>query len=203
MRIPCLLVVMALSLSRLISAETSATFTIERLTAVSAAISTVRIAFTQTKHLALLDEPLIARGVMEIDRVHGAMRWEFTGHSILLLRNDRLRRFAANGQEETLPDAGGRAALLAQMHGLVRGEWSALGELFVVTPAADGSPALICTPKSSDLSRYLARLEIHFREDLTGPSALVLLTADDDRTDYAFGAPEIDIPLAPERFLTP
>ena len=203
MRIPWLLVFLAAGQLHLFSAESSALFSLEKLAAVSANITTVRLAFTQTKHLALLDEPLIATGSMEIDRVHGAMRWEFTGHSILLLRDDRLRRFSANGHEESLPDEGGRAAMLAQMHGLMRGDWSALKELFAVTLAADGSPALICTPKNADLSRYLARLEIHFRDDLRGPSSLVLLTADDDRTDYAFGEPEIGIALPPERFLTP
>ncbi len=179
-------------------------FSLPRLQAVSASVATVRVAFTQEKHLAILDEPLIAVGLVEISRPLQAVRWEFTGRSLVVWNRGRLRRWGADGKEESV---GGRdagvSALGDQMQGLLTGDFSALGRVFTVTPAADGSAHLVLVPLKPELTRFLTGIDMRFRDDLTAPSSMVITAAGGDTTAYTFAAPELGVAIATERFTGP
>ena len=58
------------------SAGAAEPFSFARLTAATIGVPTVRVTFTQEKHLAILDEPVIAKGLIEISRPLHAVRWE-------------------------------------------------------------------------------------------------------------------------------
>lgn len=179
-------------------------FTLARLAEISQGIATLRVPFTQEKRLALFDEPVHSSGVIEISRPQAAVRWEYHGKSVLILKDGRIRRWGAEGKAETAggDDPGGRA-VQGQMQALLTGDWSALAELFTVTPDPAGATALILVPRSPDLAKYVARIDLVFRADLSAPQGLLVVSADGDETRYVFAAPERDVDLAPARFAGP
>ncbi|HYE03905.1 MAG TPA: outer membrane lipoprotein carrier protein LolA [Planctomycetota bacterium] len=177
-------------------------FTLERLAAISRDIATVRIPFVQEKRLAILPDPVTAEGIIEISRPLAAVRWEFTGRSLMILADGRMRRWDDRGSEQVGDDPS-LEALGAQMRALLSGDFAALGELFVVTPDPDGAPALTLTPKRAELKRYIERIALRFRADLSAPEELAIVAPGDDLTTYRFAEPQVDIELTPARFAGP
>lgn len=202
-------VMMRLLLGCLVAATVAAEpagqpFSVARLQAISQDIASLRVPFTQEKRLALFDEPVLSSGVIEISRPLAAVRWEYRGKSVLVLKGGRLRRWGAEGREETIggDDPGGRA-VQGQMQALLTGDWSALDDLFTVTPDAQGGAALTMAPKSPDLGKYIARIELVFRADLSAPQSLIVISADGDETLFFFGEPERNADIAAARFAGP
>lgn len=179
-------------------------FSLQQLQEISQGIATLRVPFTQEKHLALFDEPVLSAGVIEISRPQAAVRWEYSGKSVLVLKDGRIRRWGAEGKEETVggDDPGSRAAQ-GQMQALLTGDWSALAQLFVIAPDPHGATALSLVPKSPDLAKYIARIDLIFRADLSAPQSLTVVSADGDETRYRFAEPVRDVVLDPARFAGP
>lgn len=204
---PRLLLPTALLLALTVTAAAEAVappFSLARLQEISQGIATLRVPFTQEKRLALFDEPVLSTGAIEISRPLAAVRWQYTGKSVLVLANGRLRRWGVDGAEETAGgDDPGARAVRGQMQALLSGDWSALEQLFAIAPAAQGEPGLVMTPRSPELATYIARIELVFRADLSAPTRLVIAAADGDETVYAFGEPEVGIALPAARFAGP
>jgi hypothetical protein len=179
-------------------------FSLARLREVGQGIATLRLPFTQEKHLALFDEPVISAGVIEISRPLAAVRWEYTGRSVLVLSEGRVRRWGGDGVEEDAgADAPGTRAARGQMQALLSGDWSALEDLFTVTPDPGGAATLTLTPRSPDLAKYIATIAIAFAPDLSAPRELAVVAADGDRTLYRFGEAQRDVALPASRFTGP
>src|SRR5687768_3516283 len=107
--------------------------TFARLQAAAQTTRTLRLPFVQEKDLALFDEPVRTPGVIEIDRVAGALRWEFTDRAVLILRGGTLRKWGADGKPESGPDRDpGLAAMSGQMQALLSGDWRTVEEFFTV-----------------------------------------------------------------------
>ncbi len=179
-------------------------FSLEQLTAATKDISSLRVTFVQEKHLAILDEPVVSPGLIEIDRKRESVRWEFTGKSVLLFSDGKLRRFGAEGKEETVTVKDqGVNSMVSQMKAFLHGDWSGMRDIFTITPAADGQPQLNFVPKTPDLTKYIHHLEIRWRVNLSAPEYMLLVAAGDDRTEYRFAEPQVDITIPPERFSQP
>jgi hypothetical protein len=179
-------------------------FSLATLTAAAKDAQTLRVTFTQVKHLAILDEPVTSPGLIEISRPLKSVRWEYTGKSVLLFRNGHLRRFGAEGKEETITvREQGVNSLVKQMEAFIDGNWSGMEDLFTISPATDGSPRLDFTPKTPDLAKYITGLTIRWRADLSAPEHMLLIAAGDDRTEYRFDVPQAGIELATTRFEKP
>jgi hypothetical protein len=179
-------------------------FSLAKLTSAAKDIQTLRVTFTQVKHLAILDEPVSSPGLIEISRPLKAVRWEYTGKSVLLFKGGHLRRFGAEGKEETITAKDqGVNSLVKQMEAFIDGNWSGMDELFTVTPAADGSPQLAFAPKTPDLAKYITGLTIRWRADLSAPEHMELVAAGDDRTEYRFDPPQVGLDLPAARFEKP
>jgi hypothetical protein len=194
-----------LSLSMVLAARGAEPFSLDRLAAAHQQTRTLRVTFTQEKHLAILDEPVVSRGLIELSRPLEAVRWEFSGKSVLLFKDGRLRRFGAEGKEETV--GGGKdqsaSSMIGQMKAFLHGDFSSMKEIFTITPDAGGAPLLRFAPKTADLARYITSLEIRWRDDLTAPQHMLLVAAGDDRTEYRFDPPQVDIEIPLERFTGP
>jgi hypothetical protein len=180
-------------------------FSLEKLQAAGKQFKTLRVPFVQEKHLAILDEPVVNKGVLEVSRPLGAVRWEFTGRSVLLFKDGRIRRFGAEGKEETV--AGGKdpsvQSMANQMRAFLDGDWGPMKEIFAITPDPGGAPLLTFTPLAADLKKYITKLEIRFRDDLTAPSSMLMVAAGDDRTEYRYDPPQIDVDIPASRFTGP
>ena len=198
-----LLVILALAVLAPLRAASAEPLTLERLRAAGAGMTTLRVPFTQEKHLAILDEPVVTQGVLEISRPLQAVRWEFTGRSVLLFAHDHVRRFGAEGKEELGGRDPGLQSMAGQMRALLSGDWTPMKELFDLAADADGTPRLVLTPRTSDLARYLTRLEIRFRADLGAPESILLVASGDDRTEYRFAPPQAGAEIPAARFERP
>lgn len=176
---------------------------VSRVQQASTGAQRLRLRFEQSKDLALFDQPVITPGLIEIDRERGALRWEFTGRTVLILANGALRKWSSDGREEIgFARDPNLQALRGQMQALLTGDWSTVRALFTIREGAD-APSLVLTPAEPGLAKYIATLTIRFRADLSAPESLRLEAAGGDRTDYRFAAPEIDPPLDPGRFAGP
>ncbi len=177
--------------------------TFARLQQAAEATTTMRLPFTQEKDLALFDEPVRSAGVIELDRARGALRWEFTARSVLILRERTVRKWGADGKEEAGPGRDpGLAALSGQMQAMLTGDWRTVEDFFAI--AIDPiEPRLTLTPKQPALAKYIARIAIAFRDDLSAPSTLVLEAAGGDLTTYRFSDPQVDVAIAEGRFSGP
>jgi Outer membrane lipoprotein carrier protein LolA len=179
-------------------------FSLEALAEANKSIQSLRATFVQEKHLAIFDEPVVSPGVIEIDRARSAVRWEFTGKSVLLFAEGKVRRFGAEGKEETIAASDqGVQNIVAQMKAFLHGDFSAMKELFSITPASDNSPQLHFVPKAKDLAKYITSLDIRWRANLSAPEYMLLVAAGDDRTEYRFAEPQIDLSIPAERFTKP
>jgi hypothetical protein len=181
-----------------------APFSLAKLQAARPAFTTVRIPFVQEKHLAILDEPVICAGVIEMNHKMGAVRWEYTGRSVLIFRDGKLRRWGAEGKEETLGAKDpSLQSMASQMRAFLDGDWTPMRGLFTIEPEAGGATTLIFTPRTPDLAKYITSLAIHFRDDLSAPETILLIAAGDDRTEYRFEPPQAGVAISDERFLKP
>lgn len=198
---PLLLLLLAFVLTATGAAEP---FSLARLSAAAKDVKTLRVTFTQVKHLAILDEPVTSPGLIEISRPLRAVRWEYTGKSVLLFKGGHLRRFGAEGKEETITAKDqGVNSVIKQMEAFIDGNWAGMDELFTITPASDGSPQLAFAPRTPDLAKYITSLRITWRADLSAPESMLLVAAGDDRTEYRFDVPQVDLDLPGARFEKP
>ncbi len=167
-------------------------------------IATVRLPFTQEKHLAIMEEPIISAGVIEISKPQSAVRWEFTGKSVLIFANGKIRRWGAEGKEEA---SGAKDPNLKsfqdQMQAFVSGDWSGLKKAFDLEPDATGKPTMIMKPKSKDLAKYIDHIQLTFRDDFTAPARMSLVANGGDETTYVFSEPQTGIELPAARFAGP
>jgi hypothetical protein len=174
------------------------------LTKVSAGakdIATVRIPFTQEKHLAILEEPITSAGVIEISRTVGAVRWEFTGKSVMIFAHGKARRWGAEGKEESLPNDPSMKPFSDQMQAFLSGDWSELEKAFAIT--LDGEDAILMKPRSAQVAKYVASIHLRFRSDLTAPQEMRILAAGGDETIYRFSDPATGADLPAARFEHP
>jgi len=176
---------------------------VERIQTAAAAAQTIRMPFVQEKYLALFDETVTTPGVIEIDRAQQRLRWEFTDRAVFVLAAGTLHKWGADGREETGRDRDPNlTALRAQMEALISGDWSAVEKLFTITAATD-APVLTLTPQDGALARYVSRLVISFRADLSAPERLELEASGGDITVYRFLDPELNVALPAARFSGP
>jgi hypothetical protein len=164
-------------------------------------IATVRVPFVQEKHLAILDEPIRSPGAIEISKPLKAVRWEFTGKSVMIFARGKVRRWGAEGKEESANDPNLKS-FHDQMQAFLDGDWSGLRKAFDVA-IEPGKPVMTMTPKSKDLAKYVQSIRIRFRDDYTAPAEMKLTATGGDETTYAFGEPEIGAVLPESRFAGP
>ena len=167
----------------------------------SAATPAVRLTFVQTKQLAMLEQPLVTAGVVEIDRAQARLRWEFTGQAVLILADNRLRRWGADGREEDLSANPSATALIGQFQALLSGSWATLGDLFTISESADGT-AILLRAKTPDLGRFVSAITVVV-DDAGFPQSLTLAADTGDSTVYTFAAADPTWQPDPARFMGP
>jgi hypothetical protein len=165
-------------------------------------IATVRVPFVQEKHLAILDEPITSPGAIEISRPLKAVRWEFTGKSVMIFAHGKVRRWGAEGKEESANDPNLKS-FHDQMEAFLDGDWSGLRKAFDVAVDPAGAPTMTLTPHSKDLAKYIQSIRIRFRPDYTAPAEMKLTATGGDETTYVFGEPVVGATLPEARFAGP
>ena len=119
-------------------------------------ITTVRIPFVQEKHLAIMDDALTCDGVIEINRTLGAVRWEFTGKSLMIFGHGKIRRWDASGKQESVPNDPNLKPFQDQMQAFVSGDWTPLEQAFILKPDPAGSALTVCGSRRPRATRRTA-----------------------------------------------
>ena len=173
---------------------------VRRVALAAQQVAAMRFTFVQEKHLAMLAEPLRSGGVIEIDRLHGRLRWQYEAGPVIILSEGRVRRWGADGVAES---AAGQAAqgLAAQLQAMATGDWAALRELFELS-AGEAEGQLILRPKGAGMARFITSLRLSFRAD-GSPATMRLEAHGGDVTDYSFAPPDLAWSPDPARFAGP
>lgn len=166
-------------------------------------VAHLRIPFRQIKDLELFDQPVVTHGLLEISRPLASVRWEFTGRSVLVLKNGRLRRWNSEGREEHVHGGPASRALSGQMEALLTGEWRGLEKLFSIALDPGGAPVVELRPRDEEMARYVTMIRMRFNAERTAPAELVIAAPGGDTTRYEFEAPERPADLAAARFAGP
>jgi hypothetical protein len=156
----------------------------------------------QEKHLAILDEPIKSPGVIEISKPLKAVRWEFTGKSVMVFAHGKVRRWGAEGKEESANDPNLKS-FRDQMAAFLDGDWSGLRKAFDIAADPAVAPEMTLTPRSKDLAKYITSIRIRFRPDFTAPAEMRLTAVGGDETVYTFAEPEVGATLPESRFSGP
>ncbi|MDA3960830.1 MAG: outer membrane lipoprotein carrier protein LolA [Planctomycetota bacterium] len=197
----CVLILAAVC--SLAASEPQSRFALADLTAAAHEIQHLRVTFRQIKDLELFDQPVVTAGVLEISRPLSSVRWEFTGRSVLVLRNDRLQRWNARGERETIRGGPASQALMGQMNAMLTGDWRTLDKLFTITLDPSGEPKVHLRPRDEEMTRYVTEIRIAFQDDLSAPRELIISAPGGDLTRYEFDVPERPTDLAAARFAGP
>jgi outer membrane lipoprotein-sorting protein len=128
------------------------------------AITSVETEFVQTKHLPILNKPLVSKGKLWY-QAPGSLRWEYLTpiHSILLMHKGRVRRFTCDTRTGKFREESGEGLDAMQM---VLGEISQwLAGRFDQNPmfAARLEPGgnIVLTPREKAFGDVIQRIEIH------------------------------------------
>jgi hypothetical protein len=166
-------------------------------------VATVHMPFTQEKHLAIMDEPIVSPGLLEISKPQGAVRWEFTGKTLMIFAKGKARRWGAEGKEETIPNDPNMKSFQDQMQAFLSGDWSGLEKAFELKPDPDGKPILTMTPHSEQVRKYIDHITLIFRDDFTAPREMRLAATGGDETVYRFADPQVNVDIPAARFAGP
>lgn len=153
-------------------------------------VQSIRARFRQTKHVALMTEPLISEGRFSFERPD-RVRWEMETPEPLVVevRGDELRAGppGAPGRVE----AGPAVQLFRDLAALFTGaeEWA--GERFTLGPGTSGGNAFVLTPRDPSVARVLQSIEIELDPEQGGPRRVVLREPGGDRTEIVLSDVEV------------
>lgn len=146
--------------------------------------ATLEAGFRQTKHIALLKEPLVSEGRVLFALPDG-LRWEVVTPEPLVVdtRGGRLRT-GPPGDLHEVPDAllGPFATLPGGFSGVFGASGDEIAAAFEVSPR--GPPgAFELTPKDEDLGRALRSIDLEIDPETGVPRRVVLHEAGGDRSE--------------------
>ena len=133
----------------------------EGIKGAAASITSVKAEFVQQKHMAILVQPLVSKGVFYF-RTPSSLRWEYTTpvQSILLMHDGRVKRYIKrNGA--IFEDA---SAHLQSMQVIIQDIARWLNGRFDENPAfsarLDPDRKIVLRPKEKSLAAFIQRIEL-------------------------------------------
>jgi outer membrane lipoprotein-sorting protein len=137
---------------------------IRKMGEVSAATKSIRSAFTQRKHLSMLQDTLVSQGVFYFKR-DSRVRWEYTRPYQYTVIIDGTRITIDDEGRKNSFDAGSNR-IFGRINGAItagmRGEISGGDEFSMTLGRAPGGYRVTLTPKSSETLKYLTKIDIIF-----------------------------------------
>ena len=124
-------------------------------------IQTISAHFVQEKHLEILIRPLISKGAFYFS-APGSLRWEYFSpiKSILLMHNEKIRRFIGNEngfKEDAGPGLQAMEMVLEEIALWLKGEFSHNPD-YIATLTGDNK--IVMTPKNKAFSKIIQKIEI-------------------------------------------
>lgn len=141
---------------------------LKELQNVSKATSSIEASFTETKHIAILTTPQVAKGKMYYKQ-ENKMKWEQKTpfEYIILINGDQLR-IKDNGKEKHFQDGGKIASKVnGFMMSLIQGEYQDNNAYDSEFLTSKNNYLVVLDPKVKSLSKVYDKLELYFsKQDL-------------------------------------
>lgn len=152
----------------------------EKLRKSAEKISSVSMKVLQTKTMSLLDEPVRGEALIVADS-KGRVRWQVLSpyESILIFDGKNVFQFEKTGEKWkslNIPFSEKTGELVGQIRKLVLGDFS--GALFDMKEVGG---KILLTPKSSDLAKFILKIEVTPKENFKHPLLIEIFDADGDK----------------------
>lgn len=167
-------------------------------------LGSVRLEFTQERHLKLFAEPLHSEGVMLMERPD-RIRWETTApyQSILLGNHKSVAQFErTEGDWKKLKLAFPQILrrIMEQMVQMHQGKLDALTADYTITVATGSVAVVTMVPKDETLRGMLSSLEIKMRPDFSATREVVMNEPGGEFTRIIFRREERGVKFPPNTF---
>jgi outer membrane lipoprotein-sorting protein len=160
-------------------------------------VASIRARFRQTKHVAMLAEPLVSEGRFSFRRPD-TVRWEMESPEpmVVEIEGGKLRAGPPGGVADV--DAGPATALFRDLGMLFTGADDYAGKRFTLGPGTLGPDSFTLTPKDASVGRIVAAIEIALDPQTGGPRQAVIRETGGDRTDIVLSQVEVERASAAE-----
>lgn len=163
--------------------------------------------FVQTRQIGLLATEVKSRGELTLVRPD-KLRWELLppdATTYWITSSGVYFRSGSSGKATKAPaGAGAMSLVLGDIMTFMGGDLSTLSSRYDLTvPSRDGGITLVAVPKSPELKKALARLEIKTTPELWGMSRVTMDEASGDKSVIEFGKSERDTAVDPKKMEPP
>ena len=146
-------------------------------------VARIRAAFRQTKHVALLSEPLVSTGRFSIERPD-RVRWEMVTPEPLVVEIAGGALRAGPPGAEADVDAGPAVGLFRDLGGIFTGASDYADEQrFALGPGASGPWSFVLTPRDPAVARVIRTIGIELDPASGGPRRVAIDESTGDRTE--------------------
>jgi outer membrane lipoprotein-sorting protein len=165
-------------------------------------VSTVFSEFEQDRHMALLEAPLRSTGVIIFSKPN-RLRWDTVTpyRSTLIADGKNVAQFEKMGDSWKKLKIGYAAAMGEVMESLSLvwgGDLAGQRKHYRLAVKDGEEPTLTLTPRDSGMRKVISAIELHFKEDLSAATRVVLKEPGGDSTVIRFVSQNIN-PKLPER----
>jgi outer membrane lipoprotein-sorting protein len=154
-----------------------------RMIAAQRDVSAIHARFRQTKHVAMLEEPLVSEGRFTFHRPD-QVRWEMVTPEPMVVDIQGSELRAGPPGEVAKVDAGPAVALFRDLAGIFTGAADYAGQQrFALGRGSSGPQSFVLTPRDPSIARVIASIEIELDPASGGPRRAVIAEAGGDRTE--------------------
>jgi outer membrane lipoprotein-sorting protein len=146
-------------------------------------VARIRAGFRQTKHVALLAEPLVSTGRFSFERPDH-VRWEMVTPEPLVVEISGSSLRAGPPGAVADVDAGPAVGLFRDLGGLFSGASAYAGEeRFTLGPGDSGPWSFVLTPRDPSVARVIRAIDIELDPATGGPRRVAITERGGDRTE--------------------
>ena len=146
-------------------------------------VARIRAGFRQTKHVALLKDPLVSTGRFTFERPD-RVRWEMVTPEPLIVEiaGGSLRAGPPGAVADV--DAGPAVGLFRDLGGIFAGAADYAGEQrFTLAPGTSGPWSFVLTPRDPSVARVIRAIDIELDPATGGPRRVAITESSGDRTE--------------------
>ncbi|MFN8599969.1 MAG: outer membrane lipoprotein carrier protein LolA [Candidatus Binatia bacterium] len=154
-----------------------------RMTDAQRGVARIRAGFRQTKHVALLKDPLVSTGRFTFERPD-RVRWEMVTPEPLIVEIAGASLRAGPPGAVADVDAGPAVGLFRDLGGIFAGASDYAGEQrFTLASGTSGPWSFLLTPRDPSVARVIRAIDIELDPATGGPRRVAITESSGDRTE--------------------
>lgn len=172
--------------------------TMEHIVREAESIRTIQAAFVQSKHIKILNKPLISKGMLYFKKPD-FLRWEYTVpiRSILMVQGEKIQKFVWKKSENRfIRDASPHVESM-RMVSEQMAMW--LDGRFEENPAFDArlsnDRTISLTPRNEGFSSVISRIDLYLSRSSSQIERVMIIESRDSYTEIRFEDQKINVPL--------